>query len=49
MVGIEWVERGSFITSDGVLITNRHMAESVPDGSLVAYNIFGERLGGAKR
>jgi hypothetical protein len=39
---------GFFITSDGVLITNRHMAESVPDGSLVAYSIFGERLGSAK-
>src|SRR5260221_8986590 len=36
---------GFFITSDGVLITKRHMAESVPDGSLVAYSIFGERLG----
>jgi S1-C subfamily serine protease len=38
---------GFFITSDGVLITNRHIVESVRDGSLVAYNIFGERLGSA--
>jgi len=39
---------GFFITSDGVLITNRHIAESVPDGSLVAYSIWDERLGTAK-
>lgn len=39
---------GFFITSDGVLITNRHIAESVPNGALVAYSIFGQRLGIAK-
>jgi hypothetical protein len=38
---------GFFITSDGVLITNRHIAEFAPNGSFVAYSIWNERLGTA--